>query len=477
MGSAHFGLIGLGVMGENLVLNAERNGFSSVVYNRTWSKTEEFLAGRGAGKQIEGAPTLEAFVAALERPRRILMMVKAGAAVDAVIEQISPLLEEGDLLIDGGNSLYTDTERRVAELERKSFGFIGMGVSGGAKGALEGPSMMPGGTRAAYDAIESLVRKMAAQVDDGPCVTYIGPGGAGHFVKTVHNGIEYGIEQLLAEAYDLMKRVAGLNGDQMAAVLAAWNGTEELASFLVEITEVCLRTKDPESGGDLVELIVDAAGQKGTGLWTVESALNMGVAVPTIYAALNARVMSSLRHERLAAEATLPAARPSSESSHAFDLGDPADAMPPLRDATILASIASYAQGMALLQEASKLHNYNLDMAAIGQIWKGGCIIRARLLQRIQDAYRTNPELPNLLVDPWFAQQVNSRLAGLRQVVAGAALAGIPVPCFSSTLDYITSYGTGRLPQNLVQAMRDCFGSHTYERVDRAGTFHTEWLD
>jgi 6-phosphogluconate dehydrogenase len=476
MANAHFGLIGLGVMGENLVLNAERNGFSSVVYNRTWSKTEEFLAGRGAGKQIEGAPTLEAFVAALERPRRILMMVKAGAPVDGVIQQISPLLEEGDLLIDGGNSLYTDTERRVAELESNSFGYIGMGVSGGAKGALEGPSMMPGGTRAAYDAIESLVRKMAAQVDDGPCVTYIGPGGAGHFVKTVHNGIEYGIEKVLAEAYDLMKRVAGLNGDQMADVLAAWNETEELASFLVEITEVCLRTKDPESGGDLVELIVDAAGQKGTGLWTVESALNMGVAVPTIYAALNARVMSSLRPERLAAEAILPSAKPAAVPSHAFDLGDATAGMPALRDAIILACIASYAQGMALMQEASRLHNYNLDMAAIGQIWKGGCIIRARLLQRIQDAYRSRPDLPNLLVDPWFAQQVNSRLAGLRQVVAGAALAGIPVPCLSSTLDYITSYGSGRLPQNLVQAMRDCFGSHTYERVDRDGSFHTEWL-
>ncbi len=471
MGTAHFGLIGLGVMGENLVLNAERNGFSSVVYNRTYAKTEAFLQGRGAGKDIVGAKTLEEFVAALEQPRRILMMVKAGQPVDDTIASIAPLLAEGDLLIDGGNSLYADTERRVAELESKSFGYIGMGVSGGAKGALEGPSMMPGGTRSAYDAIEPLVRKMAAQVEDGPCVTYIGPGGAGHFVKTVHNGIEYGIEQILAEAYDLMKRCGGMGGDAMADVLGLWNTTEELASFLVEITEECLRTKDPASGADLVELIVDAAGQKGTGLWTVVSALEMGVPVPTIYAALNARVMSSLRPERLKAEAVLPA-----PPAHAVDLGDVAAGLPPLRDACIAACIVSYGQGMALLQEASKLHDYALDFAAIGQIWKGGCIIRARLLQRIQDAYTAAPELPNLMLDPWFAQQINQRLPGLRQIVAGAALAGIPVPCLSSTLDYIDSYRTARLPQNLVQAMRDCFGSHTYERVDQPGSFHTEWI-
>ena len=471
MDKAHFGLIGLGVMGENLVLNAERNGFSSVVYNRTYAKTEDFLKGRGAGKQIIGATTLDDFISKLQRPRRILMMIKAGDPIDAMIEQISPLLEEGDLLIDGGNSLYTDTERRVAQLESKSFGYIGMGVSGGAKGALEGPSMMPGGTKTAYDSIESLVRKMAAHVDDGPCVTYIGPGGAGHFVKTVHNGIEYGIEQILAEAYDLMKRGAGMNGDAMADVLKQWNATEELSSFLVEITEICLRTKDPADGADLVEKIVDAAGQKGTGLWTVVSALEMGVSVPTIYAALNARVVSSMRAERLAAEALLPP-----PTSRAIDLGSPSDAMAPLMDACVLACIASYAQGMALLQEASKLHNYNLDMSAIGQIWKGGCIIRARLLQRIQNAYTAKADLANLMVDPWFADQIQRRIAGLRQVVAGAAQAGIPVPCLSSSLDYIDSYFTGRLPQNLVQAMRDCFGSHTYERVDQPGAFHTEWM-
>ena len=472
MSKAHFGLIGLGVMGENLVLNAERNGFSSVVYNRTYAKTEEFLAGLGAGKNIQGATDLQDFVNKLEQPRRILMMVKAGGPVDAVIEQISPYLDEGDLLIDGGNSEYHDTERRVAELESKSFGFIGMGVSGGAKGALEGPSMMPGGTKASYDAIESLVCKMAAQVEDGPCVTYIGPGGSGHFVKTVHNGIEYGIEQILAEGYDLMKRVGGMSSLEMADVFAHWNSTEELSSYLVEITEVCLRTMDPDDGTSLVEKIQDKAGQKGTGLWTVVSALQMGASVPTIYAALNGRVMSSMKDQRIKAEPILkgPALQP-------FDMGSSADGMAPLMDAMVLACMASYAQGMELMRIASAEHNYNLNMTSIAQIWKGGCIIRARLLKRIQDAFNANPQLENLLIDPWFADQVNRRLPGLAKVVAGAAAAGVPVPCLSSTLDYINSYRTSRLPQNLVQAMRDCFGSHTYERVDKDGTFHTEWLN
>ena len=472
MTKSHFGLIGLGVMGENLVLNAERNGFSSVVYNRTYSKTEDFLKGQGVGKNIQGATDLQDFVEKLERPRRILMMVKAGPAVDAVVDQLSPFLEEGDLLIDGGNSDYQDTERRVKQLESKSFGFIGMGVSGGAKGALEGPSMMPGGTKASYDAIESLVTKMAAQVEDGPCVTYIGPGGSGHLVKTVHNGIEYGIEQILAEAYDLMKRVKGMNGDQMADVLGQWNSTEELASYLVEITEVCLRTKDPKDGADLVEKIMDQAGQKGTGLWTVVTALQMGASVPTIYASLNGRVMSSMKPQRVNAEQVLKG-----PSIKDFDLGKPEDGMSPLMDAVVLSCVASYAQGMELLRIASNDLDYALDMPSIAQIWKGGCIIRSRLLKRIQDAFSAKPELENLMVDPWFAEQVNRRLPGLAQVVAGAAEAGIPVPCFSSTLDYINSYRTGRLPQNLVQAMRDCFGSHTYKRVDEEGSFHTEWLD
>ena len=472
MSKSHFGLIGLGVMGENLVLNAERNGFSSVVYNRTYAKTEEFLKGRGAGKNIQAATDLKDFVDKLEHPRRILMMVKAGAAVDAVIDQISPYLEEGDLLIDGGNSDYQDTERRVQQLESKSFGFIGMGVSGGAKGALEGPSMMPGGTKSSYDAIESLVSTMAAQVEDGPCVTYIGPGGSGHLVKTVHNGIEYGIEQILAEAYDLMKRVKGMTGVEMADVLGQWNATEELSSYLVEITEVCLRTKDPEDGADLVEKIMDQAGQKGTGLWTVVTALQMGASVPTIYASLNGRVMSSMKQQRVHAESIL-----NGPPVKDFDLGRPDDAMAPLMDAVVLSCVASYAQGMELLRIASNDLDYSLNMPAIAQIWKGGCIIRSRLLKRIQDAFKINPQLENLMIDPWFADQVNRRLPGLAKVVSGAAEAGVPVPCFSSTLDYINSYRTARLPQNLVPAMRACFGSHTYKRVDKEGSFHTEWLD
>tara|TARA_Y100001968_G_scaffold94151_2_gene84603 strand:- start:7370 stop:8788 length:1419 start_codon:yes stop_codon:yes gene_type:complete len=472
MSKAHFGLIGLGVMGENLVLNAERNGFSSVVFNRTYSKTESFLLERAVGKSIAGAKDLQEFVNKLERPRRILMMVKAGSATDAVIKNISPYLQEGDLLIDGGNSEFSDTERRVEELESQSFGYIGMGVSGGAKGALEGPSMMPGGTKSSYDAIEPLLQKMAAQVEDGPCVTYIGPGGSGHFVKTVHNGIEYGIEQILAEAYDLMKRVNGMSGDQMADVFGYWNTTDELSSYLVEITEVCLRTKDPTDGNDLVEKIMDKAGQKGTGLWTVVSALKLGASVPTIYASLNARVMSSMKNQRSKAEMLLKG-----PSISNFDLGSIDDGMSPLMDAVVLSTIASYAQGMEILKLASEEYNYGLDMTSIAQIWKGGCIIRSRLLNKIQDAFHRDPQLQNLIIDPWFTDQINMRLEGLTSVVSTAYQSGIPLPCFSSTLDYINSYRSSRLPQNLVQAMRDCFGSHTYQRIDKEGSFHTEWID
>jgi len=471
MSKAHFGLIGLGVMGENLVLNAERNGFSSIVFNRTFSKTENFLKGRGLGKKIEGAKTIQEFVDKLERPRRILMMVKAGPSTDAVIDNISEYLEEGDLLIDGGNSQFQDTERRVRKLESKSFGYIGMGVSGGAKGALEGPSMMPGGTKTSYDAIESLLNKMAAKVEDGPCVTYVGPGGSGHFVKTVHNGIEYGIEQILSEAYDLMKRVSKMKCPEIAEVFGLWNKSDELSSYLVEITEICLRTKDDLTGDDLVENILDKAGQKGTGLWTVVSALELGVSVPTIYASLNARVISSLKEQRKVIGTKLPL-----KEIESFNFGDISNAMEPLFDAVVLSSIASYAQGMDILKEASNVYNYDLDMPSIAQIWKGGCIIRSKLLKRIQEAYKKDPDLKNLIFDSWFSTQISDKIGNLSYVVSSANKAGVPVPCLSSTLDYFNSYRTARLPQNLLQAMRDCFGSHTYERVDKEGNFHTEWI-
>ncbi len=471
MPKAHFGLIGLGVMGENLVLNAERNGFSSVVYNRTFTKTEAFLKGRGFGKNIEGASTIKEFVEKLEKPRRILMMVKAGPSTDAVIENISEYLEENDLLIDGGNSQFQDTERRVRQLESKSFGYIGMGVSGGSKGALEGPSMMPGGTKSSYDAVESLLTKMAAKVEDGSCVSYIGPGGSGHFVKTVHNGIEYGIEQILAEAYDLMKRVSKMNCHEISKVFGLWNQTEELTSYLVEITEICLQAKDEFTGEEIVEKILDKAGQKGTGLWTVISALELGVSVPTIYASLNARVMSSLKEQRNEIEKTLPI-----DEIKEFNLGNVSNSMKPLFDAVVLATIASYAQGMDILREASNFYNYNLDMPSIAKIWKGGCIIRSKLLNRIQDAYKKDPDLKNLIFDSWFNSQISEKIQNLSYIVSSANKAGIPVPCLSSSLDYFNSYRTSRLPQNLVQAMRDCFGSHTYERIDKEGSFHTNWL-
>ncbi len=314
------------------------------------------------------------------------MMVKAGSATDAVIDNISEYLEEGDLLIDGGNSQFQDTERRVKKLESKSFGYIGMGVSGGSKGALEGPSMMPGGTKSSYEAIESLLTKMAAKVEDGPCVAYVGPGGAGHFVKTVHNGIEYGIEQILAEAYDLMKRISRMNCLEMSKVFDLWNQTEELSSYLVEITEICLRTKDDSNGEYVVEKILDKAGQKGTGLWTVVSALELGVSVPTIYASLNARVMSSLKEQRKDYEILNPLGE-----FNSVDLGNLSNGMKPLFDAVVLSTIASYAQGMDILREASNVYKYDLDMQSIAQIWKGGCIIRSKLLKRIQDAYKDNP--------------------------------------------------------------------------------------
>jgi 6-phosphogluconate dehydrogenase len=464
-----FGVIGLAVMGENLALNVERNGFPISVYNRSREKTDAFMANRAQGKNVKATFTIEEFVASLEQPRRILLMVQAGEPVDKVIQQLKPLLAPGDTIIDGGNSLYTDTDRRTKELEDTGLTFIGMGVSGGEEGALNGPSMMPGGTKAAYDNLAPILTKIAAQVNDGPCVTYIGPGGAGHYVKMVHNGIEYGDMQLIAEAYDLLKNVLGLNAQELHQVFTEWNKTAELNSFLIEITADIFKYVDPDTKQPLVELIMDAAGQKGTGRWTVQSALELGVAIPTIIAAVNARIMSSYKGERVAAAGILTG--PTAKFT-----GDKATFINQVRDALYCSKICSYAQGMALLKMASEAYKYDLDLGETARIWKGGCIIRAGFLDSIKKAFHENPGLANLLLAPEFKQTILDRQAAWRTVLSEAALLGIAVPAFSASLDYFDSYRRANLPQNLTQAQRDYFGAHTYQRTDKSGTFHTEWM-
>jgi len=466
-----FGLIGLAVMGENLALNVERNGFPVTVYNRTYAKTEEFMATRAKGKNFLAAQTLEEFVQKLDRPRKILIMVKAGKPVDAVIDSLKPLLEEGDMIIDGGNSLYEDTERRTQDLEACKLGFVGMGVSGGEEGALNGPSLMPGGTPAAYQELEPIVTKIAAQVDDGPCVTFIGKGGAGHYVKMVHNGIEYGDMQLIAEAYDLLKNAVGLTNPELHEVFKEWNETEELNSFLIEITRDIFTKIDPETHQHVIDLIVDAAGQKGTGRWTVVTSLELGVSIPTITAAVNARIISSYKEERVAASQELTG------PSGAYE-GDLKAFIPKIRDALYCSKICSYAQGMALLSQASQEFGYGLNLSEISRIWKGGCIIRAGFLDKIKVAFKDNPDLPNLLLAPEFKQSILDRQQAWREVLGLACQLGIPVPAFSASLDYFDSYRRATLPQNLTQAQRDYFGAHTYERVDRprGEFFHSQWM-
>lgn len=468
MAEQSFGVIGLAVMGENLALNVERNGFPIAVYNRTPEKTDAFMQTRAQGKNVKAAYTIEDFVKSLERPRKILIMVKAGAPVDGVIDGLKPLLDEGDIIIDGGNSLYDDTARRTRELEPLGFRFIGMGVSGGEEGALNGPSMMPGGTKSSYEYLEPILTKIAAQVEDGPCVTYVGPGGAGHYVKMVHNGIEYGDMQLIAEAYDLLKNTLGLDHQQLHEIFTEWNATEELNSFLIEITADIFRYIDPDTNKPLVDMIMDAAGQKGTGRWTVQSALELGVCIPTMTAAVNARIMSSYKKERVAASQILtgPTGKYEGDSKAFIDA---------IRDALYCSKICSYAQGMALLGTASKEYAYNLNLSEMARIWKGGCIIRAGFLGKIQHAFSENPALANLLLAPEFKQTILDRQTAWREVLASAAKLGIPVPAFSASLDYFDSYRRDRLPQNLTQAQRDYFGAHTYERTDKEGFFHTEW--
>ncbi|MBR8831402.1 MAG: 6-phosphogluconate dehydrogenase, decarboxylating [Chroococcopsis gigantea SAG 12.99] len=466
-----FGVIGLAVMGENLALNVESRGFPIAVYNRTAAKTQEFMEKRAVGKDVKAAYTLEEFVQILERPRKILVMVKAGAPVDATIQQLKPLLEEGDMIIDGGNSLYEDTERRTKELEATGLGFVGMGVSGGEEGALKGPSLMPGGTKAAYEELEPILTKIAAQVDDGPCVTYVGPGGAGHYVKMVHNGIEYGDMQLIAEAYDVMRNGLGLSNQQLHEVFTQWNKTDELNSFLIEITADIFKYIDPETNQHLIDLIVDTAGQKGTGRWTIVSSLELGVPIPTMYAAVNARVISSYKDERVAASKELPG------TDAKFD-GDATAFVDKVRDALYCSKMCSYAQGMALIAKASSEFNYNISLPESARIWKGGCIIRAGFLDKIKKAFTENPGLPNLLLAPEFKQSILDRQQAWRDVLILSNKLGIPVPAFSASLDYFDSYRRANLPQNLTQAQRDYFGAHTYERIDkpRGEFFHTEWM-
>ncbi|GAB4448731.1 MAG: NADP-dependent phosphogluconate dehydrogenase [Anaerolineae bacterium] len=463
-----FGLIGLAVMGQNLVRNVARNGYSVAVYNRTGAKTEAFIQEHGQGGDIHPTYTLEDFVAALEKPRRIMVMVKAGPPVDAVIDQLRPLLEKGDLIIDGGNSWYEDTERRMKSLAAEGLGFLGVGVSGGEEGALWGPSLMAGGDRTAYGHVEPILTAIAAKADDGaPCVAYLGPGGAGHYVKMVHNGIEYGDMQLIAEAYDILRRVGRLDEPQLADAFAMWN-QGELESYLIEITADIFRKRDEETGNYLVNMILDSAGQKGTGRWTVQNALEIGATVPTIFAAVNARVISSYKTERVAAENVL--AGPQAEFN-----GDVAGLMDDVRAALYASKICSYAQGMAMLARASKAHGWGINLSDCARIWRAGCIIRAALLDAIMRAFESDPPPANLLLHPEFTQAVTSRQGAWRRVVALAATHGIPMPAMSASLAYFDSYRTGRLPANLIQAQRDYFGAHTYARVDKEGTFHTEW--
>jgi 6-phosphogluconate dehydrogenase len=466
MAKQQMGLVGLGVMGDSLALNIESKGFTVAVFNRTGSKTQAFIEGPAAGKRIVGTYTPKDLCDALERPRRIILMVKAGSPVDDVIAEFRPVLDKGDLLIDGGNSFFMDTERRTSDLAKEGILYIGTGISGGEEGALKGPCIMPGGSPEGYALVKDVLEKIAAQVD-GPCCAHIGPGGAGHYVKMVHNGIEYGIMQCIAETYDILRTLLRLKAAELSKVFAKWNAAE-LGGYLMEITALCLAKIDHETGRPLVDLILDKAGQKGTGKWTSQNALDLGVAIPTIDMAVEGRILSAFKSERVAAARILKAARVRTPSNRTKFVKD-------CREALYLAVTACYAQGLALAREASKEYKYDLRLDEIARIWKGGCIIRSRLLDPIAAAFKKNPALANLLVDRNFAKIANTRANALRAVVGEAVKSGVPVLGLGASLAYLDSYRSARLPQNLTQAQRDCFGAHTYERTDREGVFHTQW--
>ncbi|WP_017728576.1 NADP-dependent phosphogluconate dehydrogenase [Halalkalibacterium ligniniphilum] len=470
MAKQQIGVIGLAVMGKNLALNIESRGYSVAVYNRSFEKTEEFLKTEAQGKNFVGASSVEEFVNSLEKPRKILLMVKAGSPTDATIDSLKPYLEKGDILIDGGNTFFEDTIRRNKELEELGIHFIGTGVSGGEEGALKGPSIMPGGQKEAYELVKPIFEAISAKVDGDPCSTYIGPNGAGHYVKMVHNGIEYGDMQLISEAYFILKNVLGLEAQELHEVFAEWN-KGELDSYLIEITADIFTKMDEDTGKPLVDVILDTAGQKGTGKWTSQSALDLGVPLPIITESVFARFISAMKEERVKASKLLKG--PAEAVS--FD-GDKQELIEAVRKALYMSKICSYAQGFAQMRAASEEYDWNLRYGDIAMIFRGGCIIRAQFLQKIKDAYDREPQLANLLLDPYFKEIVESYQSALREVLTVAIKNGIPVPSFSSALSYYDSYRTETLPANLLQAQRDYFGAHTYERIDKEGIFHTEWL-
>jgi 6-phosphogluconate dehydrogenase len=468
MGSASVGLVGLGVMGSSLARNLERNGCRVVVHNRDRERIDEFLDQFGEGRSFVGAETYTELLRHLVPPRTILLMVVAGSVVDSVLSDLTPLLSAGDIVIDGGNSHYRDTERRSERLAARAIEFVGMGVSGGEEGALNGPSLMPGGSKRAYERLAPVLRSIAAVSDSGPCVTHVGPGGSGHFVKMVHNGIEYADMQLICEAYDLLRRGMRIPPADLAEVFAEWN-TGELQSYLVEITSRIVGVPDDQgAGGILLDHVLDAAGEKGTGRWTTQSAMDFSVPAPALSSAVDARFLSSLRDERQRAAAAYRHPEELAPLGREF--------LPYVRSALYAAKVCSYAQGFALIKAASTRLSWGVDLGEMARIWKAGCIIRAGFLDRIRDAYGRDPELPNLLLDPSFREEIEQRLADWRKVVVAAVERGIPMPAMSASLAYFDSYTSARLPANLLQAQRDYFGAHTYQRTDREGSFHTNWV-
>ncbi len=471
---ADIALIGLAVMGQNLILNMNDHGFTVVAYNRTTEKVDHFLANEAKGTKVLGAHSIQEMVAQLKRPRRVMMLVKAGKAVDEFIEQLLPFLEPGDIIIDGGNSLFDDTNRRVKYVESKGLLYVGTGVSGGEEGARKGPSIMPGGSPAAWPFVKEIFQAVSAKVDGAPCCDWVGEGGAGHYVKMVHNGIEYGDMQLICEAYNILKHGLGLSADEMHDVFAEWN-KGELDSYLIEISRDILGFKDTD-GAPLVDKILDTAGQKGTGKWTVINSQDLGIPITLIAEAVYSRCVSALKDERVKAARKLKGPRPAltsiasnPERKKAF--------IAEIRDALYASKIVSYAQGYMLMRTAAKEYNWKLNYGGIALMWRGGCIIRSRFLGKIKEAYDTNPKLTNLLLDDYFRGEIKRSQKGWRNVVATAAKRGIPVPAFSTALAFFDQYRSAVLPANLLQAQRDYFGAHTYERVDkpRGEFFHTNW--